>query len=87
MGYLHMNKLLIPALAGFAIAGFALSAHAGPAGNGPGCAWSVSKQQVVHTPMLTASELLKVTKVPSKADSSPLEAFLKTVPTGKKTGS
>ena len=87
MGYLHMNKLLIPALAGFATAGLALSAHAGPDGNGLGCAWSVSKQQVVHTPMPIASELLKVTKVPSKADSSSLEAFLKTVPTGKKTGS
>ena len=87
MGYLHMNKLLIPALAGFAIAGFALSAHAGPDGDGLGCAWSVSKQQVVHTPVPTASDLVKITKVPSKAGESSLNAYLKTVPTGKKTGS
>ena len=45
MGYLHMNKLLIPALAGFAIAGFALSAHAGPDGDGLGCAWSVIRNK------------------------------------------
>jgi hypothetical protein len=83
-----MNKLLLPALAGFVVAGFTLSAHAGPDGlGGPGCSWSVSKQQVVQTPIPTASKLIKLTKIPNRAGESPLEAYLKTVPTGKKTGS
>ena len=83
-----MNKLLLPALAGIAVAGLAFGAQAGSKGfGGPGCAWSVSKQQVVHTPMLTAAQLLKLTKVPKKGGESRLEAYLKSVPMGKKTGS
>ncbi len=83
-----MNKLLLPALAGIAVAGLAVGAQAGSEGfGGPGCAWSVSKQQVVHTPMPTAAQLLKLTRVPKKDGDSPLEAYLKTVPTGKMTGS
>ena len=87
-GVLVMHKLLLPALAGIAFAGFTLSAQAGPDGlGGAGCAWSVAKQQVVHTPMPTAEQLLKVTKLPKKDGDSSLEAYLKTVPTGKKSGS
>ena len=37
--------------------------------------------------MPTASQLLKVTKLPKKNSETPLEAFLKTVPTGEKSGS
>ena len=83
-----MHKLLLPTLAGIAIVGFAFGAQAGPNGvGGLGCAWSVSKQQVVHTPMPTAAQLLKLTKVPKKGGESPLEAYLNTVPTGTKSGS
>ena len=83
-----MRKLLLAALLGFSVVGFALSAQAGPDGfGGSGCAWSVSKQQVVHTPMPTAAQLLKLTKLPKKDGDSLLEAYLKTVPTGEKSGS
>jgi hypothetical protein len=82
-----MNMLPLPALAGLIIVGVSLSAHAGPADGGPECAWNVRMQKVFHTPIPTARDRLKVTRIPSKVDSLSLEAVLKIVSTRKKTSS
>ena len=82
-----MDMLPLPALAGLVIVGIALSAYAGPDDGGLECAWNVSMQKVFHTPIPTASDRLKVTRIPSKVDSLSLEAVLKIISTRKKTSS